>query len=66
MISCTLTKAPVAPVKAFKGLSRAKMAAGKPLNVSVKNEMMVWTPNDNKCVFSMAECEADAFGGGLR
>jgi hypothetical protein len=63
MPSCTFAKAPVAPVKAFKGLSRAKKAARKLSNVSAKNEMMVWTPNDNKCAHEWHE-QANAFGGG--
>jgi hypothetical protein len=51
MSSFTVAKAPVAAPKAFKGLSKAApKPAPKVANVSKANEMMVWTPNNNKCV----------------
>ena len=51
MASFTVAKAPVAAPKAFKGLSKAAAKpAPKVTNVSKASEMMVWTPNNNKCV----------------
>lgn len=41
-------KAPVA-AKAFKGLNRAGKAARKVSNVKKVDNMMVWTPVENKC-----------------
>lgn len=51
MASFTVAKAPVAAPKAFKGLSKAAAKpAPKVTNVSKASDMMVWTPNNNKCV----------------
>lgn len=53
MASFTVAKAPVAAPKAFKGLSKAApKPAAKVANVSKANEMMVWTPNNNKCALA--------------
>lgn len=52
MASFTIAKAPVAAPKAFKGLSKATKPAAKVANVTKANEMMVWTPLNNKYAFS--------------
>jgi hypothetical protein len=50
MASFAIAKAPVAPAKALKGLTKAAPArARKVTNMTQAKEMMVWTPNDNKC-----------------
>ena len=55
MSSFAVAKAPVAPVKAFKALSKAKgVKAAKAVNMVKSKEMMVWTPTDNKCALPSA------------
>lgn len=45
-------KPATAPIKALAGLRRsAKMPCKMPVSTQSK-EMMVWTPNDNKCAFT--------------
>lgn len=51
-VTFNATKAPVVPVRPCKGLKRASKAAPKVSNVAQSKEMMVWTPNDNKCALA--------------
>ena len=55
-VTFSATKVPVAAVRPCAGLKRATKAAPKVSNVAQSKEMMVWTPNDNKCAPRDALC----------
>lgn len=49
MSSFTVSKAPKAAVKPLAGLKRSAAKAVKVTQVQKAKEMMVWTPDNNKC-----------------